>query len=137
MLQADKLQKYADKIHQKGAPLDNCFGFIDGTLREITRPQINQRIVYNGHKRVHGIKFQSVALPNGMIANLNGPYEGRKHYSTMLCESNWRKIFYKLLGIMDIPCVYTEILHTRLDYTFKPHTEVQTLLPINMHLTKQ
>ena len=32
-----------------------------------------QRIVYNGHKRVHGLKFQSVALPNGLIANMYGP----------------------------------------------------------------
>ena len=30
-------------------------------------------MMYNGHKRVHAIKFQSVALPNGLIANLYGP----------------------------------------------------------------
>ena len=107
MLQADKLQKYADKIHQKGAPLDNCFGFIDGTLREIARPQINQRIVYNGHKRVHGIKFQSVALPNGMIANLNGPYEGRKHDSTMLYESNLMQDLQQIAWYNGHPlCIY-------------------------------
>ena len=87
MLQPNKLREYADCIHQKGAPLDNCFGFIDGTVRQIARPQINQRVVYNGHKRVHALKFQCVVLPNGMIANLSGPYEGRKHDSTMLNES--------------------------------------------------
>jgi hypothetical protein len=32
-----------------------------------------QRIVYNGHKRVHALKYQSLALPNGLIANLFGP----------------------------------------------------------------
>ncbi|KAL7388340.1 hypothetical protein ABVT39_011989 [Epinephelus coioides] len=26
------LQTYADRIHQMGTPLDNCFGFIDGTV---------------------------------------------------------------------------------------------------------
>jgi hypothetical protein len=31
------------------------------------------KIVYNGHKRVHSIKFQSVVIPNGLIANLAGP----------------------------------------------------------------
>ena len=31
------LQEYADVIHAKGAPLENC-GFIDGTLRPIARP---------------------------------------------------------------------------------------------------
>ena len=87
LLQPNKLAEYCDVIHQKGAPLDNCFGFIDGTVRGICRPQRNQQIVYNGHKRIHAIKFQSVALPNGMIGNLSGPYEGRRHDSTMLYES--------------------------------------------------
>ena len=49
MLQQNKLQSYADAIHLKGAPLENCFGFIDGTVRRITRPQRDQRTVYNGH----------------------------------------------------------------------------------------
>ena len=29
--------------------------------------------IYNGHKRVHAIKFQSVVAPNGLVANLYGP----------------------------------------------------------------
>ena len=56
-----------------------CFGFIDGTVRPICRPQENQGIVYNGHKRVHALKYQSVALPCGMIANMYGPV-GNKNY---------------------------------------------------------
>ena len=67
------LQEYADAIHAKGAPLENCFGFIDGRVRPIARPDQRQRIVYNGHKRVHSLIFQSVALPNGLIGNIYGP----------------------------------------------------------------
>lgn len=67
------LQAYADTIHQKGAPLQNCFGFIDGTVRPIARSGTNQRIMYNGHKRVHSLKFQAIAIPNGLIAHLYGP----------------------------------------------------------------
>lgn len=67
------LDIYADAIHNKGAALNNCFGFVDGTVRPICRPGENQRMVYNGHKRVHALKFQSVALPNGLIGNLYGP----------------------------------------------------------------
>ncbi|CAH3020793.1 unnamed protein product, partial [Porites evermanni] len=52
-----------------------------------TLPDENQRIVYNGHKRVHALKFQSVAVPNGLIANLFGPVEGRRHDAGMLDES--------------------------------------------------
>ena len=67
------LQEYADAIHAKGSPLENCFGFIDGTVRSIARPNQQQRIVYNGPKRVHSLKFQSLALPNGLIGNMYGP----------------------------------------------------------------
>ena len=56
--------------YAKGAPLNHCFWFIDGTVRPISRPGQHQRIVYNGHKRVHSLKFQSVALPNGLIGNI-------------------------------------------------------------------
>ncbi|XP_020622132.1 uncharacterized protein LOC110059752 [Orbicella faveolata] len=67
------LERYSRAITAKGSPLDNCFGVIDGTVRPISKPGENQRIVYDGHKRVHGIKFQSVALPNGLIGNMYGP----------------------------------------------------------------
>ena len=67
------LQTYAEAVSRKGAPLQNCFGFIDGTVRPISRPGTGKRVVYNGHKRVHGLKFQSVTLPNGLIGNIFGP----------------------------------------------------------------
>ena len=54
------LETYAAAITAKGSPLNNCFGFIDGTVRPISRPGQNQQVVYNGHKRVHALKFQSV-----------------------------------------------------------------------------
>ena len=53
----------------------------------ISCPKINQNIVCNGHKRVYGIKFQSLALPNGLIDKLSGPYVGKRDDSTMLHES--------------------------------------------------
>ena len=73
LLSPVKLEEYANAVTRKGAPLDNCFAFVDGTVRPIFRPGQNQGIVYNGHKRVHSIKFQSVVSPNGMIANMFGP----------------------------------------------------------------
>lgn len=42
----------------------------------------------NGQKRVHGIKLQSVVAPNGLIANLCGPFEGKGHGSGMLNETD-------------------------------------------------
>ena len=43
--------------------------------------------MYNVHKRVHAIKFQSIVLPNGLICNLSGPSEGKRHDSVILHES--------------------------------------------------
>jgi len=68
-----KLQTYVDAITARGSPLENCFGFVDGTVRSISRPGANQRLVYNCHKRVHALKIQSVALPNSFLGNLYGP----------------------------------------------------------------
>lgn len=74
LLSQANLERFAEVVHRKGSPLDNCFGFVDGTVRPVCRPgTLNQRLLYNGHKRVHGIKFQSVVTPNGMIANMYGP----------------------------------------------------------------
>ena len=42
-------------------------------MEPICRPDQNQRVVYNGRKKVHGFKFQSLSLPNEMLANLYGP----------------------------------------------------------------
>lgn len=79
ILNHECLEQYAEAIYAKGAALNNCFGFVDGTVRPICRPNENQRQVYNGHKRVHALKFQSVAIPNGLVANLYGPV-GMKIY---------------------------------------------------------
>ena len=73
ILNPASLNVYAEAIYNKGAALENCFGFIDGTVRPICRPIENQRIVLNGHKRVHALKFQSIALPNGLIGHMYGP----------------------------------------------------------------
>ena len=50
----------------------------------LTSGKKNQRVLYNGHKKIHAIKFQGVAAPNGLIANVFGPVEGKRHDSSML-----------------------------------------------------
>ena len=77
-LSQNQLQMFADAIYEKGVPLNNCWGFIDGTVRPVCRPQENQGIIYNGHKRVHAIKFQSVVAPNELIARIRWPLRGEK-----------------------------------------------------------
>ena len=42
---------------RRTTPLTNCWGFIDGTVRPVSKPGMYQRVLYNGHKRVHALKF--------------------------------------------------------------------------------
>ena len=86
-LSPESLADYADSIHAHRSSLRNCFGFVDVTVRKFARPNKNQGTMYNGHKRVHAMKCQSVVLPNGLIANISGPFEGKRHDSTMLYQS--------------------------------------------------
>lgn len=65
-----KLNEMVAAVNQCGAPLANCWGFIDRTVRPICRPQSHQQFVFNGHKRVHGLKFQCITTPDGMIAHV-------------------------------------------------------------------
>ena len=67
-------------------------------MRPVARPGEHQRVLFNGHKRVHAIKFQSVVAPNGLIVNLFGPVEGKRHDSGMLAMSG-------LLPILETHCI--------------------------------
>ena len=112
------LDSFAQSISDAGAPLTNCWGFIDGTVRPICRPSLHQRIVFNGHKRVHGLKFQIVSTPNGMIANLFGPMEGKRHDSGMLRESG---LLQQLDVAMTKPDGHVYSLYGDPAYPLRPH----------------
>ena len=49
-------------------------------------PNQNQKILYHGHKRVHGIKVQCAVTPNGLIASPFGPVS-RRHDIGLLVDS--------------------------------------------------
>jgi hypothetical protein len=88
------LQTYSEAISRKcGNALSQCFGFIDGTVHPVCRPVKYQKSVWSGHKRVHGMKFQSIILPDGMFGQLYGPVEARRHDVILLKESGLVSIF--------------------------------------------
>ena len=87
LLRPDILKSYVEAIYRKGSALNNVWGFIDGTTRQCARPRRDQRLVFNGHKRYHCLKYQNITTPNGIIANLFDPLEGRRHDSFVLGHS--------------------------------------------------
>ena len=83
-----RFRLYADLINEKsGGAIDKVWGFIDGTVRRTCRPMRFQKANYSGHKRTHGIKFQSVVTPDGLIALLYGPVAGSRHDAYLLRQS--------------------------------------------------
>ena len=78
---------FAKAVTEKGAVLKNIWGFLDGTQGRICRPHDGQESVFNGHKRIHSLKYQSLICPNGIIAHFFGPVEGRRHDSAMYYQS--------------------------------------------------
>ena len=101
MLNPAALQIYSNAIGDRGATLHNCFGFVDGTVRPVYRPGEHQRVIYNDHKRVHALKFQSVALPNGLIGNLYGPvgkFFGECLYKERVGDFNFTMFLTRNIG---------------------------------------
>lgn len=81
------VQRFSIAVRNKGCPVANCWGFVDGTCMYICRPSYGQNSCYSGHKRQHCMKFQGVMAPCGIMAHLFGPIEGSRHDSFMLGES--------------------------------------------------
>ena len=63
------------------------WALIDGTFRAFCRPLDGQRLVYSGHKKAHGQKWQAIVTPDGLIIAMDGPYEGPANDVTMLVDS--------------------------------------------------
>ena len=71
-----KLQEYEHAISTSCKGINKIWGFIDGTVRPIARPEVDQERFYSGHKGYHGIRFQAIVTPDGLISSLYGPEYG-------------------------------------------------------------
>lgn len=78
---------YCEAVARKSDVDLSVWGFIDGTVRRICRPNEEQREYYNGHKRHHALKYQVATTPDGLMCSLAGPYEGRRHDAGIFARS--------------------------------------------------
>jgi DDE superfamily endonuclease len=84
----ERIEEYAATVAAKSNGLvEDVWGFVDGTLRPCCRPTVGQRLLFSGHKRHHGIKFQSVVTPDGLVTCLYGPECGNRHDSVLWYDS--------------------------------------------------
>lgn len=107
----DCAQAVRDKCNEKGCYFPNSrspgglrvAGFIDNTMNATCRPgggpardgqnaprndSLIQRAWYNGWKKMHGMKYQTVDLPNGMNMHVWGPISVRHNDLTSLRDSH-------------------------------------------------
>lgn len=112
----------AEKVEEKVGALNNCIGFIDGTVLEIARPDDDalQNVCYNGHKRKHALKFQAVTTADGLFYHVYGPVEGRRHDWTLYMRSGLDEQMEDVLYIDGIQyCIYGDS-----GYNSRPYLEV-------------
>ena len=96
-----RLKRYAKAIN-KYLNIEGeawLWGFVDGTFRGVCRPKDEQQIFYSGYKKEHGIKFQGIVLPNGLIGSLDGPYEGRIYDRMMWQNSRVETCMRRVSGV--------------------------------------
>ena len=67
---------------------------------------------------MHALQFQAVVIPSGLVANLYGPVEGRRHDAGMLKESGLLIILQRraVTPTGDILCIYGDPA-----YPLRPH----------------
>ena len=93
---------------------------------------------YNGLNRFHGLKFQTIATPDGLFAHMFGPIEGCRQDSGMLRESG---LVNQLESVSDTPngktyCIYGDPAHPLRPQLLAPY-KGETYQPISESSTKK
>ena len=116
------LEEMCTLNRRKGSLLVDCVGFIDGTVRPMCKPDRNQRPFYNGHKRVHSLKFQNIIFSDGIIVFMDGPYPGNRHDAGLLRESGLAGILERNLRGVDRRqlCIYGDTAYPDRPYLVCP-----------------
>lgn len=124
-----RAELYVKKIYERGAPLNNCFGFIDCKLVKRCRPGGRgtlQRASYSGHKWVHCLIYQTITTPYELLFYIFGPEMGRRHDMTLYRHSGLEPVLEEVL-IIDRKqyCIYgdaTYLLRAWLQMAFRRST---------------
>lgn len=93
----NRLEAYAKAVEAVGG-VQGVYGFVDGTFKGHRRPrgQLEQRAVYSGHKRAHGMNWQVLTVADGLSPSCIGPYAGANNDWSMWrrsgCEAEIRRV---------------------------------------------
>jgi hypothetical protein len=77
----------SDHTKVSGVAVQRIWGFLDGTLRPIARPVVDECASYSGYKRTHGQHYQNVIAPDGLSVSMIGPFLGSRNDIMLYHES--------------------------------------------------
>ena len=128
-LTKERLKEYANALKDHGGS-GYIWGFIDGTFRGFCRPAYKQRWWYSGHKKAHGLKWQAIVTPDGLIASISGPFHGKINDSTMVAESRLNehlRSFWSTNQTREILYLYGDQAYSSQAYILSPWPETPTM----------
>ena len=126
----DRMSGYAAAIRRSsGIQGLEIMGFIDCTVRGVRRPLYGQEAIYSGHKKTHGMKYQALGLPDGLLAAVAGPRSARRHDSRVLVESTLENEIRRLQADTGVEYIaYADAAYTNNDVIMAGFDRVQRAL---------
>ena len=85
MLSPDSLECFSNAVCRKGF-VKNFWGFVDVTVKAVCYPGTNQRVLHNGHKPVHSVKYYTNCQMDFVLISVV-LLKVKKHDAYMLYES--------------------------------------------------
>ena len=120
------LLKFAQVMHEKGGALQNCWGFLDGTVRPVSRPGKGR-----GYFKIDTKKFITSScnqLQHQMGLLQIFMYRMKVDTTIVVCWHNqdcWMTCNKTLMILMGIFFAFLVTQHTHYDLTFKLPLRVQ------------
>ncbi|KAH6923743.1 hypothetical protein HPB50_005814 [Hyalomma asiaticum] len=83
-LNPQNLELFSQALHKKGAPLKKCWAFVGDMASQLWQP------LPQGQRQRPSCmcqKYQAVICPNGIICQVDGPFQGRRNDTDILNET--------------------------------------------------
>ena len=116
------VQHCCDIMESYDDDFGHILGFVDTKFVRVQRPggpqaslfdNIDQKLVYSGEKKAHGLKYQVLELANGLSITTRA-YPGGEADSTILGDSDWLLLLESLSRRMGFdPCMIGDCAYAR------------------------
>lgn len=87
IINRERFEEYRKHLEDSGCPIHEAAGFIDGTQVPMCRPVKGQRAFYSGYKNTHGMRYQALVHPDGMVSAFSKSFSVKMSDSGVLRES--------------------------------------------------